>query len=64
MNDKEIIDMMIVFQIIGIVTLYLERDYIKQNWDKIPRRAMMARLTISFLPILVILSLLARPLYD
>jgi len=59
MNNAVAIDIFLLFQILSIVIVYLEWDNMSKNCSK---RILVGRLFIFFLPSLVMLSLLIRPL--
>lgn len=62
MNNESVINFMIFMQIVSFVMIYLERNYIKENWNVIPKRALFGRFFVVFLPLLVIISLICNPL--
>jgi len=62
MNNQNVIDLMIIFQVIGFFTLYFERHNLRKSWNKIPKKKLFGRIFMFFLPILTIISLLYRPL--
>lgn len=62
MNNQTVIDFMIIMQVVSFFMIYFERHYIKENWNKIPKRALCGRIFMVFLPLLVIISLIYKPL--
>ena len=62
MENNNMIDIMIIFQVINIAMLFIERKYIIRNWNKIRKRALYGRILFAFLPAFIIISLTHNPL--
>lgn len=61
MSNQTLIDLMILFQMINFLMIYLEKEKIQANLKGLTIDKKIGRTFLVFLPILVILSLLYRP---
>jgi putative effector of murein hydrolase LrgA (UPF0299 family) len=59
MNNESVIGLFLLYQLLSLIVLYLERDSVFRDLDK---KTMVCRLFMLFLPTFVIISLILRPL--
>lgn len=62
MSNQFIIDLMIIFQVINGWMLFIERRNIRSVWKENKIKKKLSLIFIFFLPLLVILSLINKPL--
>jgi hypothetical protein len=63
MENNELIDLFIFFQILSFLMIYLEKDYIfSDEWKKLSVKTKIGRVFMIHLPILVVISLFINPI--
>jgi len=62
MQNNNLIDLMVFFQLMSFGIVYLEMNNISKDWKKLPLKTKIGRIFMLNLPILVIISLLINPI--